>query len=62
MRLVSIDPETQRVSTFANGEFVGDDGLGLSVPRVSRSADWFRGHRDFLGPALIDPTERPRAA
>jgi hypothetical protein len=62
VHLVSVDPSTGEQQRFTPRGFQPVTPPGAPLPVVASSADWYRGHRDFLPPALIDTTEgRPRA-
>lgn len=61
VQLVSMDPETGAMSRFTPRGFESVQPSPEPLPVVASSSEWYRGHRDFLPPALIDPA-RAKAA
>ncbi len=64
IQLVAIDPDTAAIHRFVVGAgWVEWLPQGPALPSVRRSADWYRGQRDALPPALIEtgvaPTSSP---
>ncbi|WP_063934789.1 YbcC family protein [Archangium violaceum] len=54
VQLVSVDPETGVMTRFTpKGGFRPVALPSTKLPVVEHSTDWYRGHRDFLPPALI---------
>ncbi len=58
VQLVSVDPQTGAMARFTPRGFRHVTPPSGPLPEVPSSPDWYRGHRDFLSPALID-LERP---
>jgi hypothetical protein len=58
VRLSLVHPATGDTSTFdpARG-FVPWQPRQARLAHVGRSADWYRGFRGFLAPALVEPHE-----
>ncbi|QRK04384.1 DUF2309 domain-containing protein [Archangium violaceum] len=62
VQLVSVDPVTGEQQRFTPRGFQPVTPPRKPLPVVAASPDWYRGHRDFLPPALIDlPLGRPAA-
>jgi uncharacterized protein YbcC (UPF0753/DUF2309 family) len=58
VQLVAIDPETNAMHRFIVGTgWVEWRAEAIKLPQVNRSAEWFRGEREPLPPALIKMTE-----
>jgi hypothetical protein len=54
VQLVSVDPQTGVMTRFTpKGGFRPVALPSSKLPVVATSTDWYRGHRDFLPPALI---------
>ncbi|WP_375770600.1 DUF2309 domain-containing protein [Archangium gephyra] len=53
VQLVSVDPETGAMMRFTPQGFRPVVPPAEPLPVVATSTDWYRGHRDFLPPALI---------
>ena len=53
VQLVSVDPETGVMMRFTPQGFRPVTPPPEPLPLVATSADWYRGQRDFLSPALI---------
>jgi hypothetical protein len=47
-------PETGAMHHFVDGAFTPVAPRDAPLPRVRHSVEWFRGHRDHLGPALVE--------
>jgi uncharacterized protein YbcC (UPF0753/DUF2309 family) len=62
VQLAALDPESAAIHVFdAERGWIAWQGRANSLPTVTRSVDWFRGHQDALGPALIRrPVEQTR--
>jgi uncharacterized protein YbcC (UPF0753/DUF2309 family) len=57
IRVVTVDPNTRSVHAYRPGKgFVPVTHFDTPVPRVASSRAWYAGCRDFLPPAIIDPT------
>lgn len=57
----SMDPQGPTIHLFQNGQFQPYVSESGELPVVSRSLDWYRGWRDHLGAASINPaSERMR--
>ena len=54
VQLVSVDPETGAMQRFTPQGFQPITPPEKPLPVVASSPAWYRGHRDFLPPALID--------
>ncbi len=60
IQLVAIDPDSAEIHRFVVGSgWEKWQPEGAPLPRVQRSADWFRGQRDALPPALIETGVAP---
>jgi hypothetical protein len=63
VQLVSMDPVTGEQQRFTPRGFQPVTLASAPLPVVTSSTEWYRGHRDFLPPALIDLSQgRPPAA
>jgi hypothetical protein len=49
-----VDPDSDVIHVFHDGEFVPYRMRSDAIPRVASSADWFRGWRENLGLAVIE--------
>ncbi|HSP81849.1 MAG TPA: DUF2309 domain-containing protein [Myxococcaceae bacterium] len=58
VQLVSVEPRTGAMARFTPRGFRQVLPPSGPLPEVPSSPDWYRGHRDFLSPALIH-LERP---
>jgi hypothetical protein len=56
VQLVSVDPKTGEQQRFTPRGFQPLTPPSALLPVVASSPEWYRGHRDFLPPALIDKT------
>ncbi len=54
-QLALLDPKSSRVLYYRNGEFEEHVPEKDELPRASTSTDWYRGWRDHLDFAVIDP-------
>ncbi|MDY7231223.1 YbcC family protein [Hyalangium rubrum] len=61
VQLVSMDPQTGAMQRFTPKGFQPETPPEAPLPVVASSPEWYRGHRDFLPPALIDTTLEPAA-
>jgi uncharacterized protein len=59
VRLAVLDPTTHEVSVYQNGRFHQYHPQASSLPVAASSADWYRGWRDHLEFAHIQPRETP---
>jgi uncharacterized protein YbcC (UPF0753/DUF2309 family) len=50
-----IDPTTRRISVFQNDAFAPYEPRTATLPRATSSVDWYRGWRDHLEFAEIEP-------
>jgi uncharacterized protein YbcC (UPF0753/DUF2309 family) len=57
VRLTLVDPETKEISMFRNGAFRSYLPQASVLPKVSTSVDWYRGWRDHLDFAEIEPAD-----
>jgi uncharacterized protein YbcC (UPF0753/DUF2309 family) len=55
VRLAVLHPETREVSVFENGEFRPYQPRSSVLPKAASSVDWYRGWRDHLEFAEIEP-------
>ncbi|PTL76030.1 YbcC family protein [Vitiosangium sp. GDMCC 1.1324] len=63
VQLVSVDPVTGEQQRFTPRGFQPVTPSQKPLPVVGTSPEWYRGHRDFLPPALIDKSQgRPAAS
>lgn len=58
IQLVSVDPETGAMARFTPRGFEPVVPPAEPLPAVGSSPEWYRGCKDFLGPALIDPARQ----
>lgn len=56
IQLTVIDPETRRIQVFRGGSFHEYQPQSPVLPQAPSSADWYRGWRDHLEFAVIDPS------
>ncbi|MCH5376046.1 MAG: DUF2309 domain-containing protein, partial [Planctomycetes bacterium] len=54
VQLATLDPTTQEIHVFQNGEFRHHEPESKELPVVGASADWYRGWREHLGFASIE--------
>jgi uncharacterized protein YbcC (UPF0753/DUF2309 family) len=54
VQLVTVDPHDGAMHHFVDGAFTPVAPRDAPLPRVRHSVEWFRGHRDHLGPALVE--------
>lgn len=54
IKLVVLDPQSNRMQLFANGKFEPYQPGTEELPRAASSLDWYRGWRDHLGFAAIE--------
>jgi uncharacterized protein YbcC (UPF0753/DUF2309 family) len=55
VQLAVLDPTSPRVHVFRRGTFVPYRPESTTLPVVKASVDWYRGWRDHLGCASVDP-------
>jgi uncharacterized protein YbcC (UPF0753/DUF2309 family) len=55
VHLAVLHPETRRISLFHNGSFQEYHPRAAQLPRATSSLDWYRGCRDHLEFASIEP-------
>ena len=55
VRLALLHPETREVSVFEDGEFRPYRPQASVLPKATSSVDWYRGWRDHLEFAQIEP-------
>jgi uncharacterized protein YbcC (UPF0753/DUF2309 family) len=53
VQLATLDPHSQRIDVFQQGQFVPYWPERKSLPQVERSVEWYRGWRDHLGFAVV---------
>ncbi|MCE9605864.1 MAG: DUF2309 domain-containing protein [Planctomycetia bacterium] len=54
-QLALLDPLSSKILTYRNGSFEEYRSSGDELPTAPTSADWYRGWRDHLGFAVIQP-------
>lgn len=54
-QLAVLDPDSNRIQVYQNGVFRLYEPTLRELPRAKSSLDWYRGWRNHLGFALIDP-------
>lgn len=54
VQLVSVDPSTRAMNVFEGSAFVPFKAVKQELPIVGSSIDWYTGHRNHLGVALIE--------
>jgi len=54
LRLAVLDPHSNRLQEFSNGQFMPYEPSASELPRAKSSLDWYRGWRDHLGFAQIE--------
>jgi hypothetical protein len=57
VRLTVIDPETKEISMLRNGAFRSYMPQASILPKASTSVGWYRGWRDHLDFAEIEPAD-----
>ncbi|MCP3064637.1 DUF2309 domain-containing protein [Myxococcus sp. K38C18041901] len=63
VQLVSVDPVTGEQRRYTPRGFEPLLSKDVTLPEVASSIDWYRGHRDPLGPALVHgPAHRTHGA
>ncbi len=55
VQLAVLDAESSRIQRYVAGQFVDYQPESTELPTVESSIDWYRGHREHLGFASIDP-------
>ena len=55
VQLAVLDPHSGAIRVFENGAFHRYEPEALTLPHAPTSADWYRGWRDHLPFAVIDP-------
>ncbi|HRF00623.1 MAG TPA: DUF2309 domain-containing protein [Pirellulaceae bacterium] len=60
VQVALLDPDSSRIDVFERGTFRPYRPSIDELPTVHESPDWYRGWRDHLGFALIDPAVPPR--
>jgi uncharacterized protein YbcC (UPF0753/DUF2309 family) len=55
VQLVLLDPHSAKLHHYQHGEFVPYQANPTEIPVVDTSRDWYRGWRQHLGFAMIDP-------
>jgi hypothetical protein len=61
MQLALLDPDTNQLSVYQRGEFVPYKPESAQLATVSNSLDWYRGRREHLPFAFIQPHEGSHA-
>jgi uncharacterized protein YbcC (UPF0753/DUF2309 family) len=59
LQLATLDPDSSTIHVYERGEFRVYAPESNSLPVVASSIDWYRGWRDHLGYAVIQPTRLP---
>ena len=54
-QLVLLDPNSEQIHLYESGKFVQYESPTLNLARVPSSFEWYRGSRDYLDFALIEP-------
>jgi hypothetical protein len=54
-QLAVLDPFSNQIQVFEHGQFVPYVPEVIGLPRATSSVDWYRGWRDHLGFASIQP-------
>ncbi len=57
IQLATIDPDTSQIQCYVQGKFEPYAPECDELPEVASSADWYRGWRDHLGFASINPSQ-----
>ncbi|MEK6257302.1 MAG: DUF2309 domain-containing protein [Planctomycetota bacterium] len=57
IHLAVLDTESHQIQVFRNGEFKPYRPEAIELPQAASSADWYRGWRDHLEFAQIEPSE-----
>lgn len=55
VQLAVLDPDSQRLQVFHDGYFSKYEPERTELPHASSSVDWYRGWREHLGYAIIEP-------
>jgi uncharacterized protein YbcC (UPF0753/DUF2309 family) len=55
VQLATLDPHSPAIHLFHNGNFEPYTPQAKTLPVVPSSVDWYRGWRDHLGYAVVDP-------
>ncbi len=55
VQLVVLDPNSTQMHVFRQGQFEPYRPENVDIPRAETSVDWYRGWRDHLGFALLQP-------
>jgi uncharacterized protein len=55
VQLAVLDPASSAIQVFRNGGFEPYRPEGVTIPTVATSVDWYRGQRDHLDFASIEP-------
>ncbi len=55
-QLAVLDPDSNRIQVYQNGEFRLYEPTLTELPKASSSVDWYRGWRNHLAFAYIDPS------
>lgn len=55
-QLAVLDPDSNRIQVYQNGEFRLYEPTLMELPKASSSVDWYRGWRNHLAFAYIDPS------
>jgi uncharacterized protein YbcC (UPF0753/DUF2309 family) len=58
VQLAVLDPESSAIRIFQNGRFQPYTPESRELPHASSSVDWYRGWRDHLPFAIIDPPSK----
>jgi uncharacterized protein YbcC (UPF0753/DUF2309 family) len=61
-QLAVLDPGSAKIQLFRQDRFEPYEPEETTLPTVAASVDWYRGWREHLGYALIDPNSRPASA
>ena len=56
-QLAVLDPESNHLQVYQNGKFESYVPEVVGLPKATSSVDWYRGWREHLGFASIQPLE-----
>ncbi|HND50991.1 MAG TPA: DUF2309 domain-containing protein, partial [Pirellulaceae bacterium] len=55
VQLALVDPDSSSIQLYRDGRFVPYDPTATELPKASASAEWYRGWREHLAFAELDP-------
>jgi uncharacterized protein YbcC (UPF0753/DUF2309 family) len=62
VQVATYDPATNHLELFRHGEFQTYRPQKTPLPKVASSMDWYRGWRDHLGFAIVEPQATEKGA